>query len=256
MQKETLFTGKVKILLPKCRSTQDEAKRLSQISQLSEGTLVYTFTQTEGRGQYGKQWVSEPEKNFTGTYLLNPRHLGLKEQFILMQAITLGLLETIKEYIPSALPKIKWPNDVLINGRKVSGILIENNFKGNIWEAAFVGIGVNINQSEFSEEIFGTSLCIELGNEVNLQEFVSVLNKNLEVYYLMSKTISGKEKISAQYAETLFGINEWRMFKIAGQENVFQAQVIGVNNNGNLELEGSDGKLEIFSAGELIWILA
>src|SRR5690554_3701783 len=142
----TIFLGKNIIHLPECHSTNDVAMQKYRSGEAPEGTIVITDKQTEGRGQRGNQWLTQPNLNLTFSLILTPVFLDASEQFGLNMAVSLGIREALSDYVQGII--IKWPNDILHeeNG-KIGGILIENSVTHKGIELAMVGVGLNINQT-------------------------------------------------------------------------------------------------------------
>ena len=113
--------------MPECHSTNSLLLDLTRKISQPEGTIVITKQQSRGRGQHGNSWESEPGKNLTLSLLLKPNFLAVKQQFYLTMAFSLGVCDFLTERSIGNV-KIKWPNDILVNERKVAGILIENVF--------------------------------------------------------------------------------------------------------------------------------
>ena len=151
------------------------------------GEGIFAREQTAGKGRRGKNWMEPREVKI----LLTPQLISLclsitmQQQFRLSIAVALGCFDFFSAYIKENI-KIKWPNDIFINDRKAGGILIENVvIKGNLWQWAIIGIGLNINQENFGNEIRATSLkqitgihydVIELANEL-LQAVINRINQ-------------------------------------------------------------------------------
>ena len=120
----TLFLGKNLIFMPECHSTNDTLLLLCQKENLPEGTLVITSSQTAGRGQRGNVWEAQKDKNLTFSFLLKPSFLPVIKQFYLNIFVSLGISDFLTT-ISGEKVQIKWPNDILLQEKKVSGILIE-----------------------------------------------------------------------------------------------------------------------------------
>src|SRR5690606_39100590 len=174
------------VFVPECHSTNDEAQRLLQQKGSADGLVVITANQTAGRGQRGSVWISEPGKNLTFSIGLKPHFLNPKMQFYLSMAVSLGLLDSLAHLLPQAEVKIKWPNDVMLNGKKTCGILIENQLIGQLLGRSVVGIGLNVNQRS-QPVASATSLAVEAGHEFDLNEVLSLLLEKLEARYLQMK---------------------------------------------------------------------
>ena len=168
-------------------STNDTATELVRKGNLVEGTVVITDDQTAGRGQRGTRWVTSPGENLTFSLVLRPAFLAASEQFLLSQAIALGVLRFVSDFANQA--QIKWPNDLFVNQMKLGGILIENAWQGSRMSHAIVGIGLNINQVEFGSGPFvkaknpalrATSLRLETGKSFELTALLPDLLQALE----------------------------------------------------------------------------
>src|SRR5690554_4031443 len=144
----TMFLGKDILYLPVCHSTNDVAKDKLKEKEAAEGSIIITDQQTNGRGQRGNQWHSEPGMNLTFSLILSPKFLDPSELFGLNMAVALGIREALAQYISGVM--VKWPNDIVHKEKgKLGGILIENSLKGQKIESSIVGVGLNINQVEF-----------------------------------------------------------------------------------------------------------
>jgi BirA family biotin operon repressor/biotin-[acetyl-CoA-carboxylase] ligase len=225
----TLFVGKKLVYVPECHSTNTLAAELGQRGSVVEGTLVITSNQFSGRGQRGNQWISEPGKNLTFSLILKPSFLKPDQQFRLTQVISLAVADyTTKK--TQGIVKIKWPNDLLINSRKVCGILIENSISGETIQTSIVGVGINVNQTEFTGHN-ATSLKNEIGFDFDLQNELHEMLHCIEVRYLQLR--DGKfEKISEDYLQNLYRIGEQHTFRIANEEK--QGVIDGVDHRGRL----------------------
>ena len=138
-------------------STNDYLKQLAREQEAENYTLVIAREQTKGRGQMGAKWVSEPGKNLTMSLLVRDLRLQSDTFFDLNVAVALGVMEVLEGMsIPNL--KIKWPNDIMADNKKVGGILIENSWKTDGSYTAVVGLGLNLNQTDFEHLPQATSL--------------------------------------------------------------------------------------------------
>lgn len=126
---------------------------LSRGEQFEEGTVFYTFRQTNGRGQIGNTWESEPDKNIAFSLLLKPAFLPLQQQFLLSEVCCLGVYDALTELAAESGAEadlcIKWPNDIYWGDEKLGGILIENRLMGSHWSECILGVGLNVNQEHW-----------------------------------------------------------------------------------------------------------
>lgn len=174
-------------------STNDYLKQLSKNSDLENYTVVMANEQTKGKGQMGAKWVSEKGKNLTMSILVNFFSLEDKNVFDLNIATALSVVNVLKNI---GIPKIsvKWPNDIMADSKKVAGILIENSIKADGSFTAVVGIGLNVNQTNFDELPQASSLrCVT--NEIydvdeiawrlvqSIKEYLQILDKSTDLLW-------------------------------------------------------------------------
>ncbi|MEO9485852.1 MAG: biotin--[acetyl-CoA-carboxylase] ligase [Ekhidna sp.] len=236
------------VFLPQCHSTNDELIQMTRKYHEPEGTLVYTDDQQKGKGQRGNIWISEPEKNILMSVLLRPKFLLPVDQFYLNLVVGLSILDTLKSYLPGEL-HLKWPNDVYLNDKKISGVLIENNLKGNSLESAVVGIGINVNQRGYRIN-HATSFTLETNKEFERDGIIEELLCKLEKWYLKLKH-GDKRNILHEYHRQLMWRGELHVFKANGIE--FQGEIIGIDNQGRLSIN-ENGSLRSFSIKEVEFI--
>ena len=222
-------------------STNDYARYITRQSVVESGTVVRTDRQTAGRGQLGAVWESAPGENLTLTIILHPDWLRAEAQAGLSQAVALAVAATIREVTPELTPCIKWPNDLLVRGKKVAGILIENTISGQVITQSLIGIGVNINQSNFSEALSNAaSLSSLLGSRVDIDTFQSVLFSFVEQYYERLRA-EGPEGIRMDYLHNLFGTGAWKLYHRMPEEVPFWGCITRVDEEGRLCMETAEG---------------
>ncbi|MBU0533726.1 MAG: biotin--[acetyl-CoA-carboxylase] ligase [Candidatus Omnitrophica bacterium] len=185
-------------------STQTTAKILAE-NGAKEGATILAYSQKKGTGRNGKKWFS-PEGGVWFTVILRPS-FSLEQTNIINVIFTTACAEVLHSFKISK-PTIKWPNDILINGKKICGILTQTK-SGNDIEYALVGVGINLNAGikDFPKELnnTATSLGNETGKRIKLDEFLTLLLEKIEKYYLMLK--NGKSKTIQA---------EWEKFSLIG----------------------------------------
>jgi len=245
----SLFLGKKVIYMPSCHSTNDIAKEMARKSDISEGTVIITDDQLKGRGQRGNEWVTAAGKNITMSIVLKPNFVKASSQFFLNMAISLAVNATVKQLLGDINCSVKWPNDVLVNRKKISGILIENSLSGRNLDYSVVGIGLNVNQSIFNG-ISATSLKNELKCELQLLDVFQRLVENIEAFYLRLKAgrLSG---IKEEYLSSLYGYKTKLKYR---SEFEFEGIIEDVADSGLLSVS-VDGKLRVFDFKEIEFIL-
>jgi len=133
-------------------STNNYAMARIHAGMATDGLVCLTREQWAGRGQRGKSWFSEPGQNLTMSLVIKPSPLKLTQQFLFSAAVSLGILDLLKE-ISAGIWTVKWPNDIYWNDRKAAGILIESVIQGINWSFAVIGIGMNLNQEQFPDDL-------------------------------------------------------------------------------------------------------
>jgi len=222
--------GKNLLILPECPSTNTQAAELSQAGKAPEGTVVITHHQTAGRGQRGNTWESGKGLNLTFSLVLHPVFLTAGQQFQLNKAIALAIHDVVKNYTEESV-RVKWPNDVMINNKKVCGILIENQLTGDRLSRSIVGIGLNVNQNEFDSPT-ATSVSVHSGKPIELGKLFEELLQSLEWRYLELKKGNG---LNHDYLDALFRFNEPHKYILS--ETEVEGIIRGVDDYGRLVLE-------------------
>lgn len=226
----------------------DLYQRLQQRPTLPEGTVVYTDTQTAGRGQRGNSWESEPNRNLTFSILLKPKHIDVSRQFIISEIVSVGILNILERFAPGF--SIKWPNDIYWNNKKIAGILIENDLMGHHIEHSIIGIGININQEYFlSSAPNPVSLKQITGKESVLSTLLSACLNRIEELYESDDYSS----VSQRYRDKLYRKEGFHWFR--SEIQTFKARIIDVETSGRLVLESPDGNQERFAFKEISFVI-
>jgi BirA family transcriptional regulator, biotin operon repressor / biotin---[acetyl-CoA-carboxylase] ligase len=252
---KTLFVGQNSIHVESVGSTNSYASEMMRQIELSEGSVIYSFSQLSGRGQRGNFWESEPNKNMALSIVLYPRFLSVDMQFLLTKMTSLAvsdlMAEILRESNKSANVSIKWPNDIYVNDKKIAGILIENTLKETSIQSAVIGIGINVNQKEFNSTKGAVSLITLVEIEMDLQEVLERLCEFFEARYLQLKS-NKLEHIDKAYLDRLYRIETWADYR--DEQGVFQGRITGVSANGKLQLELKSGEVKSFGLKEIGFI--
>lgn len=233
-------------------STNSFLKDLAKNTVLENFTVVVTDHQTNGRGQQENKWQSKPFKNLTFSVFIKFKDLEIQQHKYLNFAISLAIFKVIFD---ENLPKvsIKWPNDILSANKKICGILIENTFGGNKIKNTVVGIGLNVNQTSFSNSLKNvTSLKIENNTAYNLDELLLKIITSIEeeITLLNLKNFSFLEK---NYLNVLYKKNTTTMFKDSSGV-LFMGVIIGISNNGKLQIKLEDNSVKEFGVKEVSFV--
>jgi len=242
---EIQFIGKQLIFLPKCRSTNDMAADMLKNGILKEGGIIVTNHQHAGRGQRGNTWVSNKNENLTFSLVLKPNFISPSDSFDLNIMVSVAILNVLKGFNKSSF-RIKWPNDIMHNGHKLGGILIENNIQGTKIENSIIGIGLNVNQAIFDDQFRAISLINIFKRSFDLNELLNKIIKQLEDLFLMLKS-GNKEILRTIYLDNLFWLNEKHTFMSFSK---FDGIISGIDQIGRLEVKTDKG-LEKFNFKEI-----
>lgn len=238
------------IKLDAINSTNEYLKNYIQNNSIRNTHAVYTFNQTKGKGQRGKVWLSEPEKNIAFSFCFFPKILKVNNQFNLNMTISLFLLNTLKSLkIPNL--KIKWPNDILSGEKKICGILNEIKVKGNIIDNIIIGFGINVNQENFENLPNASSLKLIKNINYDLNGLVSLITQNLNNYnYLNPKSESEIKSLTLNYNKNLYGTNAFNDFSDLNN-NSFKGKVISVDRKGVIKVQKKDNSFHNFNFHEI-----
>jgi len=236
--------------MPECHSTNDEALQRIRSGKVPEGTVVVTDNQTKGRGQRSNVWITLPGVNLTFSIILLPSFLPVNNQFYLNMSIALGIADFLQHLIPTKTVRIKWPNDIIIDDKKVCGILIENQLSGQRIQHSVIGIGLNVNQMQFEFEK-ASSLAALSGRAFQLPELLEGLLEKIEARYLMLRN-QQTQKLLDDYLTTMYWIGERHIFSDA--QTQFQGVIIGIDEIGRLRIEVGN-EVKLFSVKEVNYLL-
>ena len=243
------FIGQPFIELLTVESTNNYAMGLARAAMAQHGAVVFTHEQTRGKGQRNRGWVSAKGLNLAFSALVEPGMLGGLPPFSLSMAAAVAAHQVVSNYVKEGVT-IKWPNDIYWCDRKAAGILIENIWQAGEWKFAVIGIGLNVNQTDFAD--LGTkavSLKQITGSNfeplVIAKELCTILD---EKYRLLS---SSPSLITDQYKTHLYKLNQ--PVKLKKGSRIFEATFTDVNANGQMVIE--NGMEESLNVGEVEWVI-
>lgn len=228
-------------------STNDYLKQLSKESELENYTIVMANEQTKGKGQMGAKWFSEKGKNLTMSVLVNDVSLQKEMVFDLNSAVALSVLRVLKNIeIPNV--SIKWPNDIMSDSKKVSGILIENALKPDGSFNSVIGIGLNVNQTNFEGLPQASSLKCATGKKYDLEEIAVAIRESLKES--MQLLIENPNQLWQEYHTNLYKINYPSAFEDQ-MGNRFMGIIQKVTKDGRLEVLLEDDSLAYYEVKEI-----
>ncbi|MFW5659517.1 MAG: biotin--[acetyl-CoA-carboxylase] ligase [Bacteroidota bacterium] len=209
---------------------------------------LWTDNQTAGRGQRGRIWECPPGEALAASFLYAHRDFPVEQIYTLNKWVSLAVCELLDSYLPTEQLRIKWPNDLLIDGRKICGILIENLLSGRQVARSVIGIGLNVNQKGFDGDYQRqpTSLRFEMGQHYDLQQLMRHLADVLHRTY--QRLLDDPEAIEQAYRQRLFLRDEPCEFRLT--HTALHGRIRDVDAQGRLMVE-SQGTVQYFSHGEI-----
>jgi BirA family biotin operon repressor/biotin-[acetyl-CoA-carboxylase] ligase len=231
---------------PVTGSTNDDAFKLG-IAGAPEGTVVVADAQTKGRGRLQRAWHSPAGSNIYTTIILRPKMDAARTPQISILA-GVAVAEVLESYCPGRV-KVKWPNDILIDGKKVCGILSQAKAEVNKVDFIILGIGINVNINQFPDEIsnIATSLAMETGKIISRQQLIISLYENMTKWYKQLLK-DGFSQIKEKWLSLSQMIGQ--KVQVIFQEEVISGKAIDLDNDGSLILIAEDGKKIKASAGD------
>lgn len=230
-------------------STNSCALELVSQGVISSPAVVFADAQTKGRGQAQNKWFSEKGKSLTFSVVVFPEKIKAERQFVLSQIVCLAMYDTLTQYTEGV--QIKWPNDIYIHGKKTCGILIENSIMGQHLGYSICGVGLNVNNTSFSEAYVATSLYLESGKKQPISAVLDKFLKQFSYYYHLAEQ-GAYAKLNSLYHSYLYCINELVYF--ADKNGKFCAKVVGIDQYGQLLLEDTEKQLRTYGFKEVIWL--
>lgn len=230
------------IYLEKVDSTNAYVKQ--HAGELSDRTVVYTSHQSAGRGRLDRKWIDTGSENIYMTMFLKPSDMFLEVYSNLTQYLSVVLCQTLAQYGVDA--SIKWPNDVLVDGKKIAGILSETSMQGNVFKGIALGIGINLNtEAKELEKIDkpAVSLSVLLGKKINRDEFLHAL---LDKFYLLYDRFidEGFLLIKEEYLNHASFTGKDIRVNVLGE--IHTGRAVGITDEGALVLEEDNVKHTYF----------
>lgn len=239
----TLWLGHSISYFEELDSTSTYLKRLSA-DEIAHGQLCLADNQTRGRGQYDRVWETDTGKNLTFTLAFCPKRA---DRFhILTLACARAAVAEIEDIL-DCKAYIKWPNDVLINNKKVAGLLTETVFNGNKLDRLLIGIGLNVNQERFSPAIMDSAISLkQLAKQtVGREEFLSRFLSRVEFEYL--RWYKQNDELLKSINQKIIGYGRWVTFNVNGNDLGAKYKLLGINEDGRLTAIDKEGGLKTFS---------
>lgn len=240
----TAWAGKTCLCFDTLDSTNDYGKLLAA-QKCVHGTLIVADTQTAGKGRRGRVWQSPKGSTISMSLCLEPNFPAERAAGLTL-VMALSVAEAIHE-VTNAIPQIKWPNDIVLNGKKICGILTELCFVKEGY-AVILGVGINVNTEEFPEELakIASSLKVELGKIFSREELIASVMKHFELFYGQYEQTQDFSLLKEQYEKLL--ANKDCEVRVLDPKEPYHGVAKGITNEGNLVVHCMDGtKREVYS---------
>lgn len=243
----TTFMGSEIIYFKEVDSTNNMAKKLAR-EGCKEGTIVIADKQSNGKGRLGRTWASPPNEGIWMSVVLRPALSPNKASQLTLIA-GLSMCEVIRE-ITGLDAKIKWPNDIVINGKKVCGILTEMSAQIEDIEYVVVGIGVNVNIEDFPSDLpYATSLAVEGKEKYSRKHIITAFLKLFEQDYKQYIKKQNLIFIKERYEKNCITLN--KKVKLVSRETEIIATSLGISSEGAIIVKLEDGTVQEIFTGEV-----
>ena len=246
MLMKSQYFGSHIIQIDRVSSTNNYAAKLLNQTKIPFGAVIMAQFQDDGRGQRGAVWQSKSGENLLFSAILDGSLMKECPPFYLSKCVAVSIKDTLSYFLKHKI-HLKWPNDVLVERRKIAGVLIESQWKGNNLFSSIIGVGLNVNQTHFEYGFDATSMKLLSANDYDLKEVLQVLCAKLNFNFnrLLSKEYSGLQQ---DYLSSLYKYNEKTHFKIG--EKLEEVVLKDVNENGMVSLEMLGGKIKEYDVSQ------
>lgn len=245
---DTNWAGGKLVYLDEVDSTNNYARKLAE-DGVQHGTLVVADYQNGGKGRRGRTWVMPHRKAIAMSLIVRP---DIRPEKASMMTLVTGMAvaEAIKK-VTGLDTKIKWPNDIVINGKKISGILTEMSAEMDGINYVVIGIGINANFTEFPEELreTATSLQQQLGYPVDRGAIICMTMKIFEIYYERFMETQSMKGLAEEYQQMLVNLD--RQVRVLEPGNEYSGVARGIDETGQLLVEKENGETVAVYAGEV-----
>ena len=233
-------------------STNNELLR--HVGDYDNLSVVAAVNQTAGRGQRGNRWISAPGDNLTFSFLLKPSGLPAREVMAVTCLATLAVRDALREEGVPAV--VKWPNDIYVGRRKICGMLVENGLEGADIAWSVVGIGINLNQTDFPGGVQNpTSLKRLTGRTYDPAAFLEKVCHGLEALLPALASPDGRNGLRAAYERDLFLKDSPAVYRDLATGEEFTGLIRGITPEGLLRMEKAGGPEKTFGFKEISYIL-
>ena len=237
---------------------------LDRGEEITDNIVVADF-QTSGKGQGKNVWHSEEGKNLLFSIALDMSFLKAEDQFLLTQMVSVAVIDVLKKYLTEENLFIKWPNDIYFNDKKIAGVLIKNEIKGMMMGTSIIGIGLNVNQTDFDESLPNPiSMKIITGKDYDLEKILLEVTESLS--HRVSECHSHSQRqshsqsqcqrqspIANSYINHLYRYNQWAFYEHEGR--LKEMMIIGYDRFGRLMLKEKNNREVICDLKEITFVI-
>ena len=214
--------------------------------------VVSTDEQSAGKGMGSNSWESEVGKNLTFSLAVDMGFLPAERQFLLSEAVPLGIIEVLDTILPAEKLHIKWPNDLFYENRKLGGILINSTIKAHMMDVSIIGIGLNVNQVQFQDwPTHPISLKMITGKSHDLQPLLEQIAEHIIIKVEQLK--SDPTIIEQDYLKRLFRYRTWADYEVNGK--VLRLLMTGIDQFGRLLLVDEQQTIQTFDIKEIKFVV-
>ena len=247
-QIDTQWAGQKLYYYDETDSTNIRARQLGNEGAV-HGTLVVADCQNAGRGRRGRTWASPSGSSISMSLLLRPEFPPIKARMLTL-VMALSVAEGLEEETGLDI-RIKWPNDLVVNGKKIVGILTEMSTEIDFINYVIIGTGINVNTETFPDEIkdTATSLKKEAGHQIKRSPLIAAIMRHFEKNYSEFLETLDLTRLREKYSSYL--INKDKEVLILGSAQPYEAYALGINEEGELMVRKDDGTVEAIYAGEV-----
>ncbi len=230
-------------------STNTYLKKMNGLGDAEDGLAVVAKFQTHGRGQMGTIWNSQDARNLTFSVFKDVSFVNITQHFYISMAVSLAVYEALNS-LGIQRVKVKWPNDILSDNKKIAGILIENVIKLNVITGSVIGIGLNVNQTDFTDLPLASSLLLLSGQVYDLDEVLDTILKQIDLHFAYLKNKQFK-LLKSRYEALLFRKNKPSTFRNA-EGALFLGYIVGISELGTLLIKIENNIIKSFDFKEVV----
>ena len=214
--------------------------------------VVSTDEQTAGKGMGTNGWESAKGQNLTFSLALDTSFLPAERQFLLSEAVPLGIVKVLDSFLSVEKLFIKWPNDIYYDGHKLAGILINSTIKANMMDTSIIGIGLNVNQMKFKDwPTHPISLKMITGKDYELQSLLEQISESIVAE--VERLKKNSPAIEQDYLSRLFRYRTWADYRVG--EKTLRLFMTGIDPFGRLQLVDETNKPYCFDIKEIKFLI-